>query len=152
MESVTLSDVPNPDEEQYCLRDVPFEDLSALQKEEVKALLTPFRDMWSGRLRKVRAAQHSINLQPGAKPFLSHPYRSGVKSLEMEKSEAQRMLQDGIITHSNSALASLALLVPNADASMIFRIDYRKLNNFTVKDSYTFAQMDEYFHSLGDVH
>lgn len=60
------------------------------------------------------------------------------------------MLQDGIIAQSNYEFSSRALLVPKADGSMLFSIDYRDLKNLTIKFSYPLPSMDKYFDSLGD--
>lgn len=42
---VAPTDVPDVDEEQYFLHDIPFAHLSAPQQEELNATLTPFSYM-----------------------------------------------------------------------------------------------------------
>jgi len=41
-------------------------------------------------------------------------------------------------------------MVPMPDGSVLFRIDYRKLNVMTIKDAYPILRMDECIESLGD--
>jgi hypothetical protein len=91
--------------------------------------------MWDGRLGQVHTTAHRIQLNPGAKPAYSQPYRSGAKAREAESVEINRMLRAGVIETATSEWASPVILVPKPDKSMRFCIDYRRLNTVTVRDS-----------------
>ena len=56
----------------------------------------------------------------------------------------------GVLTPSKSEWASPVLVVPKPDGSWRFSVDYRSLNQMTVKDSYPLPRMDEGLDSLGD--
>jgi hypothetical protein len=52
------------------------------------------------------------------------------------KKEVNKMLTMGVIEPSSSLWSSLVVLVKKKDGSVRFCVDYRKLNDETVKDPY----------------
>lgn len=85
---------------------------------------------------------HRIPLLPNVKPV-------NVKD-EIEKQVAQ-MLHQGIIQTSVSPFASLVLLVKKKDGSWRFCIDYRALNEVTVKNKYPMLVVEELLDELAGV-
>ena len=59
------------------------------------------------------------------------------------------MENQGIIDPSTSPWASPIVLVEKKDGSLRFCVDYRKLNNITVKDSYPLPRIDDTLDALG---
>jgi RNase H-like domain found in reverse transcriptase/Reverse transcriptase (RNA-dependent DNA polymerase) len=119
----------------WCLRiQALAHDLAHLlpqQRETVFHLLAKHRKMWDGRLDRVNATTHRIDLVPGAKPVHSQPYRAGPRAREAESAELQRILKEGVIGPASSELASPVVLVPKPDGTLRFCVDYRKLNAVT---------------------
>jgi hypothetical protein len=78
---------------------------------------------------------HRIHLLPGTTPVAVGPYR--YPQLQKDEREAQCpvMLQQGIIRYSTSAFSTPVLLVKKQDNSWYFCIDYKALNEKTVKDN-----------------
>ena len=113
-------------------------------------MLQPFSKMWSGYLGAAKAPPHRIETPPDARPFLSQPYRAGLKDREAQAYEVQRQLKLGVIVPSQSEWASPVLLVPKPDGTKRFCIYYRRLNLLTVKDSYPLPRMDDCLDSLGE--
>ena len=136
--------------------DIPLPDLDDAQQARVRAALRPFAHMWSGKLKELRNVEngeptmHRIDLKADARPFRCPPYRSGLKSRDLEKEEVHRMAAEGVIEPSQSEWGSPALLVPKPDGAPRFCVDYRRLNAVTVKDSYPLPRMDECLDTLGD--
>ena len=61
---------------------------------------------------------------------------------EIEK-QVQEMIKNGICRPSNSPWSSQVLLARKKDGTMRFVIDYRKLNDLTVKDDYPIPNMKD---------
>ena len=59
------------------------------------------------------------------------------------------MLDYGIVEPSNSTFSSPPVLVRKKDGTVRFCIDYRKLNESTVKDSYPLPRISEAIDSIG---
>lgn len=95
-----------------------------------------------------RELDHQIVLKSGAEPFKLKPYRyPHAHKTEIEKQEAE-MLSSGIVTHSSSPFASPVLLVKKKDNSWRLCVDYRKLNELTVKDRFSIPNIDELLNEL----
>ena len=64
------------------------------------------------------------------------------------KAHFQEMLDLGAIRHSNSPWASAIVLVRKKDGKLRFCIDLRKLNNRTLKDSYSLPRIEHVLDQL----
>ena len=64
------------------------------------------------------------------------------------RAHVQEMLDIGAICKLHSPWASAVVLVQKKDGSLRFCINFRKLNNWTVKDTYSLPHIDETLDSL----
>ncbi|XP_027166158.1 uncharacterized protein LOC113766138 [Coffea eugenioides] len=95
-----------------------------------------------------RCHDHHIPLKPDAKPFKIPPYRyPHFQKNEIDK-QVKDMLASGLIQLSHSPFASPALLVKKKDGSWRLCIDYRQLNNLTIKDKFPIPIIDDLLDEL----
>lgn len=124
--------------------------LSNEESEALADLLVRYQSAFSkssddlGRSDKV---QHRINTGQ-AVPIKQAPRRLPIGKRETEKAEVEKLLDRGLIEPSISAWSSPTVLVNKKDGSTRLCIDYRKLNDVTVKDAYPLPRVDECLDAL----
>ncbi|XP_060170844.1 uncharacterized protein LOC132601798 [Lycium barbarum] len=96
-----------------------------------------------------RAHDHKIILKDGVPPVNVRPYRYAASQKdEIEKMIAE-MLESGVIRPSVSTYSSPIVMVKKKDGSWRLCIDYRQLNNNTVKDKFPIPVIEELLDELG---
>ena len=121
--------------------------------QEVEALLQEYKDVFQtpNSLPPSRSVDHEIPLKPEAQPFKLKPYRYPHCHKEEIERQVADMLQKGIVKHSNSPFVSPVLLVKKKEGTWRFCVDYRKLNEITVKDRFPIPNVDELLDELSGV-
>ncbi|UYV75151.1 K02A2.6-like [Cordylochernes scorpioides] len=123
------------------------ENLAYTEKEQLKQVLEKYEDLFSSGLGRSNLAKHRIDTE-GAKPIKHKPYRVSAKEREIIKEQIDEMLRDGIIRPSSSPWSFPVILVKKRDGKYRFCVDYRKLNDVTVKDVYPIPRIDEVLDTL----
>ncbi|CAF1688559.1 unnamed protein product, partial [Adineta ricciae] len=82
-------------------------------------------------------------------PPTSRPYYSTPQKEEEMYNIVQDLLQHGLIRKSYSPFAAPALLVAKHDGSWRMVVDYKKLNNMTIKDNHPLPNMEQTIRRLG---
>jgi hypothetical protein len=83
-----------------------------------------------------------------ARPIKQPPRRLPFGKRQIERDAVHNMLERGVIEPSISPWASPVVLVTKKDGTARFCVDYRKLNDVTVKDAYPLPRIDECLDSL----
>ncbi|XP_071900882.1 uncharacterized protein [Coffea arabica] len=95
-----------------------------------------------------REIEFKIDLLPGASPISKTPYRMAPAELKELKLQLQDLLERGFIRESGSPWGAPVLFVKKKDGTLRLCIDYRGLNNMTIKNKYPLPHIDELFDQL----
>lgn len=128
-----------------------------LQPEELKKLmyvLKRYQHVFSSKQIAYSAvdaevAEHTIDLEEATKPIAVAPYRTSPANRSVISEHVKTMLNAGVIRESRSPWASPVVLVPKKDGKIRFAIDYRKLNDVTVKEIFALPRIDDTLDALG---
>ncbi|XP_071909625.1 uncharacterized protein [Coffea arabica] len=117
---------------------------------EISELLHEFSDVFvePTQLPPERAHDHTIPLKPDAQPFKLRPYRYPHSQKTEIENQVSNMLQTGIIKPSTSPFSSPVLLVKKKEGTWRFCVDYRYLNDLTIKDRYPIPNIEELLDEL----
>jgi hypothetical protein len=95
-----------------------------------------------------RDIEFSIELLPGTAPISKKAYRMDVKDLIELKKQIEELLEKGFIRPSSSPWGALVLFVNKKDGSRRMCVDYRSLNEVTIKNKYSLPQIEDLFDQM----
>jgi hypothetical protein len=95
-----------------------------------------------------RDIEFIIELIPGTAPIAQRPYRMNPQELEELKKQLADMLSKGLIHPSASPWGSPVLFVDKQDDTIRLCVDYRKLNEVTIKNKYPLPKIEDLFDQL----
>ena len=124
--------------------------LAGVVQEEVP-VVKDFPDVFPEELPDMlpdRDIEFLIELLPGTGPISKRPYRMPTKDLEEIKKQIKELLDKGYIRPSSSPWESLVLLVEKKDGSLRMVVDYRGLNEVTLKNKYPLPTINDLFDQL----
>ena len=120
------------------------------QQEKVKHALIQYAKLFdtSKPTIAVTLKSHEINTlnhpPPTSKPYYTTPAKQ-----EAMYKIVQELLSSGLVRPSFSQYSAPALLVPKHDGSWRMVVDYKKLNNITIKDNHPLPNMEQAIQILG---
>lgn len=124
---------------------LPSDTLSESECSEVKDFLEKWKHIFSSGFTDLgctELVEHTIELSD-PNPFKEAYRRIPPGMFEEVREHLQEMLKAGAIRESRSPFSSNVVLVRKKDKSLRFCIDFRKLNNRTVKDAYALPRIEE---------
>jgi hypothetical protein len=95
-----------------------------------------------------RGFEHMIELEAGATPVITAPYRHPKKFKDEIEKAIKELLAMGHIRPNMSPFASSVVLVLKKDGTLRMCIDYRALNKKTIKNRYPIPRIDELMDEL----
>ncbi|XP_073353661.1 uncharacterized protein [Aegilops tauschii subsp. strangulata] len=116
----------------------------------ISDLLEEFADVFATPtgLPPHRQYDHAVTLEEGAQHTNTRPYRYSPLQKDKIERQVKEMLDAGVITHSVSPYAAPVLLVKKKDGTWRLCVDYRRLNDITVKKLFPLPIVDELLDEL----
>ena len=130
--------------------DIDWDSLSLDQAKQFRQFLFENRDVFTlpgTKLGSAKDVKHHINTGDSP-PIRQFVRRVAPDKRQVIKEQVNDMLKQGLIEPSVSPWSSPVVLVRKKDGTWRFCIDFRRLNDVTVKDSYALPRIDECFDSL----
>jgi hypothetical protein len=99
-----------------------------------------------------REVEFVIDLLPGTTPTSKRPYRMSVEELKELKKQLIELQEAGYIRSSSSPWGAPVLFVQKKDGSQRMCVDYRSLNDVTMKNKYLLPRIEDLFDQMrGDM-
>ena len=95
-----------------------------------------------------REIEFVIKLIPGTESISIPPYIMAPAELKELKAQLEEFLSKGFIQPSTSLWGAPVLVVKKKDGSLRLCIDYRQLNQATIRNQYPLPRIDELFDQL----
>jgi hypothetical protein len=110
-----------------------------------------FPDVFSEELPGMppeREVEFVIDLLLGTAPISKRPYRMSIEELQELKKQLTELQEAGYIHPSSSPWGAPVLFVHKKDGSQRMCVDYRSLNDVTVKNKYLLPRIDNLFDQM----
>ena len=111
----------------------------------VSRLLKRYQDVFEEvkTLPPARGHEHTIDTVPGASPPYKSIYPLSQKELDTLRKTLDDLLEKGHIRPSKSPYGAPIFFIRKKDGTLRMVIDYRLLNNITIKNRYAIPRIDE---------
>jgi hypothetical protein len=95
-----------------------------------------------------RDVEFVIDLFPGTAPISKRPYRMSSTQLLKLKKQIKELLEKGFIRPSSSPWGAPAILVEKKDGTQRMCVDYRLLNEVTIRNKYPLPRIEDLFDQI----
>jgi hypothetical protein len=95
-----------------------------------------------------RDIEFIIELLPGTPPISKRPYRMPINELVVLKKQIAELQSKGFIRPSSSPWGAPVLFVEKKDGTQWMCVDYRSLNEVTIKNKYPLPRIEDLFDQL----
>ena len=141
-------DITNNDSETDTLNGQSFDLSNCTLNEEQRDKLVSLQSNWQSvfalgeNIGYTGMVKHRIELE-SEKPFKDHPRHILPAMYDEVRLHLKQLLDTNIIRKSHSPWCSNVVLVQKKNGSLRMCVDYRKLNQLTIKDSFARPRIDE---------
>ena len=115
---------------------------SPKMQQKLRDILWKHRQIFKG-VGCIKGLKHKIRLHPDTEPVASPIRRRLSAEQQVERDTMEKLLQAGIVEHSESPWAANNVFVPKKDGSLRCTTDFRALNSRTVSDQYSMEGVKE---------
>jgi hypothetical protein len=98
-----------------------------------------------------REVEFVIDLLPGTTPISKRPYKMSMEELKELKKQLTELQEAGYILPSSSPWGAPVLFVQKKDGSPRMCVDYRSLNDVTIKNKYPLPRIEDLFNQMRGV-
>ena len=130
---------------------LPEKGLTSDQYTQVKEILCQHLPEFStgdADLGRTHLTHHHIHTGDN-RPVKMNPRKIPVHFEKEVEAQLEQMQRQGVIRPSQSPWAAPVVLVRKKDGGLRFCVDYRRLNDLTVKDAYPLPRIDDTLDALG---
>jgi hypothetical protein len=113
----------------------------------VKEFAAVFPEEFPG-MSPERELEFTIDLKSGTEPIARTPYRMSNLKLQELKMQLKELLDLGLIRPSVSPWGAPVIFIRKKDGSWRLCIDYRQLNQATIKNQYPLPRIDDLFDQM----
>ena len=134
------------------LYDQSAAELSQDEQLQLAQLLCTYGNAFStgpGDLGRTSLVQHDIMTQPGA-PVKQPPRRMAREKQQDADQQVQQSLEVGLARRGHSSWASPIVMVRKKDGTYRLCVDYRALNDCTIKDAYPLPRIQDTLDTLSN--
>ncbi len=124
--------------------------LTPEQQSQLETVLGNFPSVFTDKPGSTPFVEHSITVTSST-PIWSPSYSIPLAHQEAFRTEIESMLELGVIEPSVSKWASPLIPVKKKDGGIRIVIDFRKLNQVTVREPFTMPSIDDILSHLGNV-
>jgi hypothetical protein len=95
-----------------------------------------------------RDVEFVIDLFPGTAPISKRPYRMSSDHLQELKAQIKELMGKGFIRGSSSPWGTPVIFVDKKDGTQRMCVDYRSLNDVTIKNKYPLPRIEDLFNQM----
>jgi hypothetical protein len=95
-----------------------------------------------------REVEFIIDLLPGTAPISKRPYRMSSDQLQELKAQIKELMGKGFIRASSSPWGAPVIFVGKKDGTQRMCVDYRSLNDVTIKKNYPLPRIEDLFDQM----
>ena len=125
------------------------DSLSFEQQRDLRRLIEEYQDVFSKEgnpISSTSLVEHEIHTTG---PPIRLPFRRQNPIVrDIEQQQVKEMLRDEVIRPSTSPWASPVVMIKKKHGSMRFCVDFRKMNDATIKDAHPLPRIDDTLESL----